>query len=318
MPDPKIVLPKALEGVDLKRFSAEKLTVDPNKSFEENLNDLFGITGKQAAEIMAAAVAMNAPIGTPAPIKDVPTGGRRKLKGGVGLFEALAGAAALLLGTTSHAATSIASVEVMARNAPTDTQLYTTAAKWHGTVAKTCAPVYTYPALTTVGGPNDLYSTGTSISSVEPAYRNPSITVVEDALCVLSKSKYDKAINDLEHRPDLQDSFTASPLQTTWGKANNGINARAPKPYSGDNTGRLVDKEVKALEDAGILQNGVVVDHNAFIGNLTAHAESWGSPQVNIINPAGGKRRGKKTRRTPKRRITRRARKYLAAPVFAY
>jgi hypothetical protein len=306
MTDTNVVLPKALEGVDLKRFTAEKLTVDPNKSFEENLNDLFGITGKQAAEIVAAALAMNAPIGTPAPIKALPTGGRRKLKGGVGVFGVLAAAAAALLGTTSHAATSIASVEVMARNAPTDSQLYTTAAKWHAVATKTCAPVYTYPALTNVGGPTESYSITTSTAPVGTAPKNTGVTAVEDSLCAISKYRYDNAVNDLANRPDLQDSFTASPLQTTWGEANTTPKNANAKPYVGDNAGRLVAKEVKALEDAGILQNGVVVDHNAFIGNLTAHAESWGSPQANLIHPVGGKRRSK----TKKRRVYRRRRTY--------
>lgn len=306
MPDTSVVLPKALEGVDLKKFSAEKLTVDPNKSFEENLNDLFGITGKQAAEIIASAVALKAPIGTPAPIKTSPNGGRRKTKGGVSLFEVLAGAAAALLGTTSHAATSIATVDAMARNAPTDTELYRTAAKWHNVVAKTCAPVYTYPELTSIGGPADVYSSTTSISSVEPAYKIPGMSAVEDQLCVMSPSKYEKAVDALAHRPDVQEYFAASPLQTTWGTQNKSQkNAVAPKPYVSTNLGAFLTKEVKALEDAGILVDGVVVDHNAFIGNLTAHAENIPVPQVKF-NTIGGKPRSK----TKKRRVYRRRRTY--------
>jgi hypothetical protein len=144
-------IPKALLGVDLSKFSQDTITLDPSKSFDQNLKDNFGISADQAAEIVNYAVMRGIPL-YPVDVKDVDvaTGGKR-MKGGVGLAGIVSGIASALV-TIQNAqqiintvSSSIAVVDQASQHFVASSELQRSAALWRTEMEKHCPQVVKPP-----------------------------------------------------------------------------------------------------------------------------------------------------------------------------
>lgn len=141
-------IPKALLGVDLSKFSQKDVTLDPSKSFDQNLKDNFGISADQAAEIVNYAVMRGIPL-YPVDV-EAPTGGRH-MKGGVGLSAIVGGIASALV-TIQNAqqiintvGSSIAVVDQASQHFVTSSELHRTASLWRTEMEKHCPQVIKPP-----------------------------------------------------------------------------------------------------------------------------------------------------------------------------
>ena len=232
-----IILPNALEGVDINKFTKPTYTINANETFEDNLKRLFGIDGKQAAEIVNAALAQGISITDPPSIEPPkPVGGkRRKLKGGSPLILSsivgalLSSAGNALMGLVGHTANSITVVNSVAEQAPPNSLAYTTAVAWKNSVYENCARVSHII-------PDKLFLENTPMvtGSTPVSMLERSNSIVQTELCVYSKSRF------LEAKSKL------TPEEEGW------VNRLTPK-YVVENVGGITGSELANLVNDGVI-----------------------------------------------------------------
>lgn len=140
-------IPKALLGVDVNRFAKEDITLDPSKTFDENLKANFGISADQAAEIINYALINDIPL-TPTPAValtsgDAMTGG--SLQQIITLVATILAAVQNGQQLVNYVGSSVALIDSASQSFIESSALATTARVWREEMSKHCPEVVSPP-----------------------------------------------------------------------------------------------------------------------------------------------------------------------------
>lgn len=290
-------IPTALVGVDMTKFAKDTITLDENKTFDQNLKDNFGISADQAAEIVNFALIHDIPM-TPQTATDVST-----QTGGVPLQQ-LAVVLATIITTmqsgqqaVNFVTSGIALVDSASQRFVEKSKLAESAAVWRKEMMEHCPHVVTPPVQCSY---MDLQC---KLIDYDKVATEQALFEYNSALCTLATEKYTAAVVGL---PAAQRKGVEQAAASFAGVVNLVNNAAIP----------AADLE-KLKKDKILTGDGKVVDeagYKAYIISKLSPAPAAAAPAAPPAEEAQAKKGGR--RKTGKSK--RRKRTTFRRPKFVY
>ena len=148
-------IPEALTGVDLTKFTKDTITLDENKSFDENLQANFGISADQAAELINYAMINAIPVSVHTPDlvptlasaseESTQTGGVMNAAEAMAVFATMVSLIQSGQQAVNYVTSAIALVDGASRQFVDTSTLAKTAEVWRSTMERHCPEIVNPP-----------------------------------------------------------------------------------------------------------------------------------------------------------------------------